>query len=464
MARKVAINNLNATTLDILNVIRANASAEYQSLVPVVTTEHDVPKVGEVILGHPSFANQFLNALVNRIAFVRAKSALFYNPYSDLKKGFLDYGETVEEVFVNIAKAREFTPEKASAREFKRTLPDVRSAFHVMNYRVQYPITIQEYDLHQAFLNADGVTDLIDKIISSVYTAAEYDEFLLFKYLIIKGVSKGQMKPVNAGATTTTSAKAFRGTSNKLTFMSPDYNQSGVHTVTARDDQYIFMSADYNAEFDVEQLASAFNMDKTNFFGHLKLIDSFTTFDNDRFTDIIAGSDQIELVTDAELALMADVKAVLVDAEYFQVYDNHFRMSNTEVSSGEYWNYFLNVWKTASTSPFSNAVVFVSNSADITLPNTVTLKCSTITSDANSNIYAFDVVEPTALIGGVVEFVQTEDATEAGVAVQRYGAVTIPNTATSFTVDVKIGAQHYTAELTLADIVIDADITLNKVV
>ena len=445
MARKVAVTNLNATTLDILNVIRANAGSEYQSLVPVVTTEHDIPKVGEVICGHPSFANQFLNALVNRIAFVRAKSALFNNPYADLKKGFLEYGETVEEVFVNTAKAREFTPEKASAREFKRTLPDVRSAFHAMNYRVQYPITIQEYDLHQAFLSADGVMDLIDKIIASVYTSAEYDEFLLFKYLIIKGVTKGQMKPVNAGATTNSCAKAFRGTSNKLMFMSPDYNQSAVHTVTARDDQYIFMSADFNAEFDVDQLASAFNMDKTNFFGHLKLIDSFTTFDNDRFTEIMGGSDQIETVTDAELALMADVKAVLVDSEYFQVYDNHFRMTSTEVASGEYWNYFLNVWKTVSTSPFSNAIVFVSSSANITLPETITVKINTVTMDEINNVYAIEVVENTALTGGVLEFIQTSECTEAGIAVQKYGELIVPKTASDFTLKAKIGNTIYQA-------------------
>ena len=67
MARRIAESTLNASTIDILNVIRANATYEYQSLVPEVTQEIDIPKVGDVLYGHPAMANQFLNALVNRI-------------------------------------------------------------------------------------------------------------------------------------------------------------------------------------------------------------------------------------------------------------------------------------------------------------------------------------------------------------------------------------------------------------
>ena len=193
MARRIANSTLNATTLDILNVIRQNASLEYQSSVPTVTKATDIPKVGEIIYGTPAFANQFLNALVNRIAIVRVQSANFNNPYSILKKGYLEFGESVEDIFVSIAKVVEYTPEKGNEREFKRTLPDVRSAFHVMNWRVMYPVTIQDEDLKQAFLSIDGVQNLIAQIVDSVYTAAQYDEFLLFKYLLIKAISHGSL-------------------------------------------------------------------------------------------------------------------------------------------------------------------------------------------------------------------------------------------------------------------------------
>ena len=126
MARRIAQSTLNASTLDILNVIRQNASLEYQSSVPAVTQAADIPKVGEVIYGTPAFSNQFLNALVNRIATVRIQSANFNNPYSILKKGYLEFGETVEDIFVNIAQVVEYSAEKAESRELKRSLPDVR--------------------------------------------------------------------------------------------------------------------------------------------------------------------------------------------------------------------------------------------------------------------------------------------------------------------------------------------------
>ena len=96
MARRIANSTLNASTIDILNVIRQNASYDYQQNVPEVKTVNDIPKVGEVIYGTPTFANQFINALVNRIAVVRVQSATFFNPYSILKKGYIEYGETIE--------------------------------------------------------------------------------------------------------------------------------------------------------------------------------------------------------------------------------------------------------------------------------------------------------------------------------------------------------------------------------
>ena len=151
MARRIAVNTLNATTMDILNVIRQNASYDYQQNVPEVTKFSDVPKVGEIIYGTPAFANQFINALVNRIALVRVQSATFNNPYSILKKGYLEFGETVEDIFVSIANVVDFNVEKAEKREFKRTIPDVKSAFHTMNWRVMYPVTIQDEDLKQEF-------------------------------------------------------------------------------------------------------------------------------------------------------------------------------------------------------------------------------------------------------------------------------------------------------------------------
>lgn len=466
MARKIAVSTLNASTIDILNVIRQNATAEYQSLVPVVSTETDIPKVGEVLFGYPALANQFINALVNRIAAVRVKSAVYNNGFADLKKGYLEFGESIEEVFVNIAKAREFSAEKAEAREFKRSLPDVRSAFHVMNWRVMYPVTIQDEDLRMAFLSMNGVQDLIARIVDSIYTAAEYDEYLLFKHALIKNIAHGKMYPVAVDtADIKNAAVAFRGTSNRLTFMNTAYNAAGVHTATPKGDQYIFMSADFNAQYDVNVLAAAFNMDRADFMGRLKLIDDFTTFDNDRFSEIVAGSDQIDLVTPEELALMADVIGVLVDGEFFQFYDNNNKFTEKYVASGLYWNYFYHVWKTCSVSPFSNAIVFVKNTATTALPETVTYIVDSV--NVSDDGYTLTLSEDPAdtVAHSVANFVQTQAATTAGIAIHKYGAVIAPASQkeTELTLALTIDGATYTAGTAVtAETVVGTEITFTK--
>lgn len=447
MPRRIAISTLNASTVDIINTIRANASAEYQSLVPVVTQEKDIPKVGDIIYGYPKLANEFIGALVNRIAAVRIKSATFNNAYANLKKGYLEFGETVVEYFVKIAKAREFSPEKAEKREFKRTIPDVRAAFHIMNYKVQYPITIQNEDLRQAFTSYSGVEDLIARIVDSIYTAAEYDEFLLFKYMLIKAVAHGQMFPVGVdGSDLKNYAVEFRGMSNTLPFISDKYNADGVHTTTPKADQYIFMDAKFNAQFDVNVLASAFNMDKADFMGKLKLIDRFDTFDNERFDVIRAGSDQIETITDDELALMSKVKAILIDSEWFQIYDNLSAMTETYVASGMYWNYFYNVWKTVSSSPFSNAIVFVDNTATISDLSSIKFTVADKSVDDTNTVFSLIPTDATTLQRSTYNFVQTSDATEVGIAIHKYGAVIMPNTETGgTTLSIVINGKTYTA-------------------
>lgn len=458
MPRRIANSTLNASTIDILNVIRTNASLEYQSLVPTVEQATDIPKVGEVLMGYPALANQFINALVNRIALVRVNSATFNNPYSALKKGYLEFGETVEEIFVNIATAMVFSEEKAEAREFKRYLPDVKAAFHVINWRVLYPVSIEDDTLRQAFLSLDGVTDMIARIVDTVYTAAEYDEFLLFKYLIIKAVNKGRMFPVAVDTTDIKNAAiGFRGISNVLPFMSTKYNAAHVKNTTPRNRQVIFMDAMFNAQFDVNILASVFNMDKADFMGRLHLIDDFTSFDNERFEVIREQSDGLEEVTAAELAIMGDVIAVLGDETWFQIYDNLNKFTEKYVASGLRWNYFYHVWKTISTSPYHNMVVFVKgNSTRVAAPTglTYTVQSRDVDSDGNTVI---NLVQTAHTGGGAnaslnYQFVQTQALTQAGVGVQPYGSVIIPasNEAATLTLQVKNGGSTKTGTLTIA--------------
>ena len=421
-----AKTSIQGRSIDILNIIRNNASYEYQQDIPVIQSVSDIPAVGQSIVGHPVRSNEFINALVNRIALVVANSALFRNPYEALKKGYLEYGESVEDIFVDLAKVQPYNADKAADVELKRTIPDVKAAFHVMNWKVKYPVTIQREELQRAFTTASGVEELIMRIIDSVYTAAAYDEFLLFKYLIIKNVANGHIGLIDASGASDLAelGGTFRGTSNMFTFLKKDYNFAGVLNNCPKENQYIFMDAQFNGQFDSVNLARAFNMDKADFMGKLLLIDDFTTFDNDRWAEIMEESDMVEEVTSSELAVTAKVVAVLVDERFFQIYDNLSLMTDTRVANGLYWNYFYHNWKIVATSPFANAVAFVDTKP--TAVTSMSFKVAAIADGPESKIFMLTQVASAALKDQRFEFIQTEDLTELGVAVNEYGAITVP--------------------------------------
>lgn len=450
MARIIAKTKLDARSIDIINVIRNNASYAYQKDIPKIETEQDIPKVGEILYGNPTHSNEFINALINRIALVRMQSATFNNPYKHLKKGYLEFGESVEDIFVGIIRAVKYDPEKGASREFKRTLPNVQSVFHTTNWKVMYPITIEKQALKRAFTSADGVTNLITSIIDQVYQSAEYDEYLLFKYLLIKAISHGKVYPQAIDTTNMNSvAVAFRGKSNLLPIdMTGRFNETHVQNNTPIDKQCIFMDADFNAKFDVEVLASAFNMNKADFIGKLHLIDDFSSFDNERFEAIRQESTGLEEVTTAELELMKNVKGVLLDEDWFQVYDNLFEFDETRVGSGLYWNYWLHVWKTISYSPFANAIVFVDKGATIAKPDSITVEITGKDTSEVGTIFTLNVKNdlPT-LEPHSVNFVQTDALTKDGIAVQKYGAIVIPSTKsqTPITLEADLDGTTYTS-------------------
>lgn len=454
MARIIAKTKLDARSIDILNVIRNNASYAYQKDIPKIEKEQDIPKVGEILYGNPTHSNEFINALINRIALVRMQSATFNNPYKHLKKGYLEFGETVEDIFVGIIRAVKYDPEKGASREFKRTLPNVQSVFHVTNLKVMYPITIEKQTLKRAFTSADGVTNLITSIIDQVYQSAEYDEYLLFKYLLIKAISHGKLYPQAIDTANMNSvAVAFRGKSNLLPIdMTGRFNEAHVQNNTPVDKQCIFMDADFNAKFDVEVLASAFNMNKADFIGKLHLIDDFSSFDNERFEEIRKDSTGIEEVTKEELTLMKNVKGVLLDEDWFQVYDNLFEFDETSVGSGLYWNYWLHVWKTISYSPFANAIVFVDSAATIDKPEAITVNITGKDISEVGTIFTLNVQDNTdTLAPNSVNFVQTDALTTEGIAVQKYGAIVIPSTKseTAITLVADLDGTTYTASGTI---------------
>lgn len=349
---------LRQNSVQILNTIRANASSTYQERIPEATQDN-IREVGNAMMTYTATQNEFLNALVNRIARVLITSKSYQNPLRMFKKGILEYGETVEEIFANIAKAHEFDPAVAEKEVFKREIPDVNAVFHRMNLQNFYKVTISDEQLRQAFLSADGVTDLIGKIVDTLYTGSEFDEFLCMKQQIVDGINDGKFQPVTIAAPTAENAQSIvttiKGISNKLEFMSSAYNYMGVLTHSKKDDQILIVNAEFDAVIDVNVLASAFNMDKAEFMGHKVLVDDF--------------------------GALTDVVAVLVDRSWFMVWDNLIRFTENYNGEGLYWNYFYHVWKTFSSSPFANAIVFTTGATTVT---GVTVSPATHTMGANA--------------------------------------------------------------------------------
>lgn len=226
------------------------------------------------------------------------------------------------------------------------------------------------------------------------------------------------------------------------------------------------MDADFNAKFDVEVLASAFNMSKAEFIGKLHLIDDFSSFDNERFEAIREESTELEEVTTAELNLMKNVKAILVDEAWFQVYDNLFEFAETQVGSGLYWNYWLHVWKTISYSPFANAIVFVDTGATIDKPESITVEITGKDISEVGTIFTLNVQDDTATLApNSVNFVQTKALTTAGIAVQKYGAIVIPSTQskTEITIVADLDGTTYTGATNITGTSVVGDtVVLNK--
>lgn len=423
MPTKPQVKTLNANSVEILNTLRANASPNYQDMVPYAEGSLDsVREIGAIIMQYPALQNEFLSALVNRIGMVLVTSKLYRNPWAFMKQGMLEFGETIEEIFVNIAKPFEFNQEKSETTIFKREIPDVRAAFHVMNYTKFYKATISNDQLRQAFLSWNGITDLIARIVDAMYTAANYDEFITMKYLLAKHLIAGNIYANQIDTVSTENMKSIvatiKGVSNSLEFLSNKYNYNGVETYTNKSDQYILVNAKFDATMDVEVLASAFNMDKAEFMGRRVLVDSFGNLDNARLKLLFAEDPNYTEISEDDLQALDSIPAVMVDRYFFMIFDNFYNFTEQYNGEGLYWNYWYHTWKTFSISPFHNAVAFVPGAPTITK---VTVEPSTASGSVGSTIQLSAEVVSTNFAPKTV----TWSSSSENVTVNSNGLVTI---------------------------------------
>lgn len=327
-----------ANGVNVLNVIRQNATAVYQDRIPEATAEN-LHEVGDAILTYEAQANEFVNALVNRIGLVILNNRMATNPLAALKKGRLAVGETIEEIYIDVIKAQTYDPRAAQDTLFKRHLPNVSSVFHSVDSQLNYPLTISNEQLRKAFLSYDSLDRFIAGLVDSMYKSATLDEFIQMKQLISEWNENSRfiVEPITAVTDAASAREAMikiKAVSDGMTIFNNQMNYAGVWTSTPKDEQYLITTPDFNARMDVDVLAAAFHMDKAEFAGHVIVVDNIGDL----------GDDGIE--------------AILVDKNWYQVYDYLRTFKTAYNGEGLYWNYFYHVWMVYSLSPFANAVAF----------------------------------------------------------------------------------------------------------
>lgn len=404
-------NNLGlAETYDIVNAIR-NENPQFANYVPLANAEN-VAAVGAGIMINQTVQNDFITNLVDRIGLVVVKKASLQNPLKKFKKGAMPFGRTIEEIFTDITKAKKYDPYDAEQTVFKRQIPNVKTLFHERNRQDFYEQTIQDDSLKTAFTSWGNFENFVSSIINAIYNSAEVDEYEYMKLLVDNYYSQGHFAivPVTAPTTETTARefiKKVRATATKMALPngSRDYNALAVRTRTDVSDMHLIIDADLSAIVDVDVLAKAFNMDKTDFVGNVTIIDGFAS---------------------------TGLEAVLIDKDWFMVYDNDLSMETIRNPKGKYWNYFYHVWQTLSVSRFANAVAFVSGAVPavtqvIVDPTIAAVKAGT-TFEFTAHVRVTDGSNPE--VTWTVEPSNSKTSIAAGTAIDADGKLTVGETQT----------------------------------
>lgn len=320
-------------SVSVLNNIRANASEEYQDRIPEAT-QQNIATIGNALQTYTNLYNEFCSALVNKIGKTILETKLFKNRLARFKTGALTTQQDVEEIFIEMAKAEGKYDPAGPNPLGRRNPPDVKAIYHRQNRQDYYAITIGDIDFVRVFRSAATLDNFISGLINSVYSGANYDEYLHMKNLLgtYVGYCVYEVPQITDEASAREFVKTVRKASNDLTFASTQNNKAGVMTWTPVENQVLIVNKDVIAEVDVDVLAKAFNMGKTDI--------------------------QVEIITVDDFGPMDTTYGLLVDKDWFRIWDTLSHMEPQRNAQGLFTNYFYHVHQILSASTFKNAVRF----------------------------------------------------------------------------------------------------------
>lgn len=327
-----------ANSIDLLNAMRAEASSTYQYRIPVAT-QNNIQLVGSLLttLGYEDTYAEWVG-LVGKVALTIFSSRAYSNPLKLLKKGRLPLGQTLEEIFVQMAKADEFDPEGTDA--LKRVIPKGVTLYHSKEFFHTYAASISRAQVINAFTSVGTLDRFFVETINSLYSGYEQDEFLMMKELLVQELPNAYtlaMKPLTDEATSKTFVRQLRQTILDLGFMSDKYNPLGVLTHTPKEDLVLFIDTKTYARIGVDVLASAFNMQEVNWNIRIIPLDNLNFGKNDTCF------------------------ALLVDSEALKVYDKQIFMDRQHNGKGSYDTFYLQVNELMGFSHVGNLVAFTTS-------------------------------------------------------------------------------------------------------
>ena len=353
-----------ADNVAILNLARTLASAEYNSRIPVATQDN-VADVGNIITSYPTAKNEFITVLTNQIGKQIYLNQVYKNPFSFMNCGQLPFGKSVEMVFVDLIKSKNFNENfgtentKVGSLLSREDMSDkVKVSYFTENYRHKYKLSISDEQLKGAFRDINGLQNLINMILVTPINSKEFDQYLLCKQALCNAVIQSETiteySTMDENKQAKVLTKKVRTYVEKFKFMSDQFNSGGVHTFTRPEDVVVFVTPETKAVLDVELLASSFNMDKAKLMARIVTIDNFTKL-NVTTTGEAGSGEKGDVEEDTKcLAIVSDKKLI----QNYGTLNTSESIRNPEDLET---NSFYHDWGLVAVCPYVNAIKLMSN-------------------------------------------------------------------------------------------------------
>lgn len=370
MSKKITKASAEKLTYSALKKIYDNASDDYRKKVGKYEKGDNLLAFGQPIIEYSNTMNEFINSLVNLIAFPIFQSHMWNNRLAILKKGNKPYGFDIEDIYSNPVNP---TPYNASdfSRILKGTKQDTITAFYRENRHDVFQKTITKDMLRGAFRDVVAFNEFIDTLVTTIYAGNEIEEYNLTKRALNECYDASMFITKTIDLSTAegiqTAIEDVKNAYDHFQFPSTAYNNYATFSGTGKlakvwtnpEDIIVIAKIDAINAMKVKYLAGVFNLSEVEFRERLILVDDFGWDEYEVNADGVTG--------DFKERHNSDIQMVVCDSGLFQIYDT-IEVSTEFFNAGNLaTNYFLHVWQTYGMRAWANALVFVSTPSDIEL-------------------------------------------------------------------------------------------------